>query len=107
MSTPDFMFRLHLIYVVNDVLHAFLKKRGEPQAGQVLPLDVGSEKMSKHMVRLLQPTFQQESSPEQRAKLHKVVGLWRARGIFPEHDVNSMEAAMANGVPFIQPVQVA
>jgi hypothetical protein len=58
------------------------------------------------MVRMLQPTFQQEPSTAQRAKVHKVVGLWRDRAIFQQKDLAMMEAAMMNGVPFTQPVQV-
>ena len=106
LSKSDFAARLHVIYVVNDVLHAFLKRRGEPQEGQLLPVDPMCEKMSKHMVRLLQPTFQGESNTAERAKLHKVLGLWRDRNIFSANDVNAIEAAMMNGVPFAQPVQV-
>lgn len=106
LSNTDFNARLHIIYVINDVLHAFLKRRGEAPEGQQLPIDPVCEKMSKHMVRLLQPTFQAESNTTERAKLHKVVGLWRDRNIFSAQEVSAMEAAMMNGVPFVQPVQV-
>ena len=50
LSNTEFIARLHIIYVVNDVLHAFLKRRGEPSDGQQLPVDPTCEKMSKHMV---------------------------------------------------------
>ena len=92
LTNSEFTSRLHIIYVVNDVLHACLKKRGEAQPGQTLPIDGMSVKIGAHMVRLLQPTFEQEASVDNRAKLHKVLGLWRDRGIFPSNEVAAMEA---------------
>ena len=106
-TLTGFTARLHIIYVVNDVLHAGLKRRAESAPGATAAaIDGICSRMSKHMVRLLQPTYQEEPSTTERAKVHKVIGLWRDRGIFDAQDINSMEAAVMNGVPIPQPVTV-
>ena len=52
LTNAEFTSRLHVIYVVNDVLHACLKKRGEAQPGQALPMDAMSAKIAPHMVSI-------------------------------------------------------
>ncbi|EKX30799.1 hypothetical protein GUITHDRAFT_149666, partial [Guillardia theta CCMP2712] len=88
ISIKEFQPRLHIVYVLNDVLHACLKKRMDPSI-----IDVTSERIFRHVLRLLHPTFQDEPDAENRGKISKVLGLWRERNIFSPQEI---EQAMSD-----------
>jgi len=88
LQGQSFDRKLHLVYLVSDILHAFLKKREVKT--EVDPFCAG---LGPHLYAIFDIAFRGHSTEDQD-KVVKVVRLWGQRDIYPEVVVRELEAKM-------------
>jgi hypothetical protein len=81
--------RLYLIYLINDLLHFCLKKRGE----DVSRLDPFSATLLSRLPTILRAAYVGQDA-ETQERLLRVVRLWGSRQIFDGSEIDLLERQM-------------
>jgi len=68
-----FQQKLHLVYLVNDLLH-HSRKKDLPQIQDALEI---------HILPIVAMTYH-DGTPDQQAKLNKVLNIWQTQNFFSE-----------------------
>lgn len=88
----NFGKKLHICYVINDVLHEAMKGR-DPVARANGILDKTSIGILHHLPTILQSSFA-GYSPQDQDKMHNLLTLWCDRHIFSQEYINGIGNAM-------------
>lgn len=88
----NFGKKLHICYVINDVLHESMKLR-DPRDIMMGQLDKMSLGILHFLPTILQSSFQ-GYSPQDQEKMHNLLTLWCDRQIFSQEPINYIGNAM-------------
>ncbi|KAH6893104.1 hypothetical protein B0T10DRAFT_481530 [Thelonectria olida] len=81
--------RLHLLYVVNDVLHHAIKRNGDAKFATL---------WEDLLPGLVANVAAFDNCPKHKAKLEKLVGLWDEKRYFTPALISKLKKAVADGV---------
>eukprot|EP00462_Mataza_sp_D1_P017568 CAMPEP_0175173384 /NCGR_PEP_ID=MMETSP0087-20121206/32016_1 /TAXON_ID=136419 /ORGANISM="Unknown Unknown, Strain D1" /LENGTH=438 /DNA_ID=CAMNT_0016464675 /DNA_START=8 /DNA_END=1321 /DNA_ORIENTATION=- len=88
LCRQPFQTRLHLLYLLNDVLVNFQKKREQPDT-----VDPFADALGPHLLAVFSLCYPEES-PEDKDKVTKLLQLWGQRKIYPPSTISDLETQL-------------
>ncbi|GAB5364068.1 hypothetical protein AAMO2058_000937800 [Amorphochlora amoebiformis] len=86
LNNVNFTDKLHLLYLLNDILHYYVKKRQDKTV-----IDAFAAALKPHLCEILASCTFGFSMPDVQ-KVHRVLNLWGSRSIYPKLTISILAA---------------